>query len=172
MTKVFQGRLIDVHHRPVTLPDGRTESWEIIEHRGAVGILPLKEDGTAVMLRNWRPTVDMYLVEIPAGMMEEGETPEETALRELAEETGYRAGRLEYLGKTYSAVGVGRFVLHMFVATDLEQGERHPDPNEFLELLEIPLDELDRMACAGELEDGKTLSCLKLYEAHRDAAKA
>ncbi len=127
----------------------------MVVHPGAVVVLPV--DGEYVYLeRQWRPSVGRWLIEAPAGTLEEGESPEDCALRELREETGIAAGTLEPAGKFYSSPGYSTEVLHMFLASDLSVGEPSPEPGERIEVLRVSLREAVRWVMEGRIEDGKT----------------
>jgi len=130
-----------------------------------VGVLPLHEDGTVTLIRQLRPAVDRQLLEIPAGRLDPGEDPAACGERELAEETGLTAGRLEPLGSMYSSPGVFDEVIHLYLATELVQEDPSPEHYEDIETVRIPLNEALRMAAEGEICDSKT--CLALFRASR-----
>ena len=158
--KIYDGAIIHVRRDRVLLPNGHTSTREIVEHPGGVGILALEADGTVWCVRQYRYPFSRTLLEVPAGKLEPGEAPELAAARELSEETGLTAGRLQYLGANYTSPGYSEEVLHIYLARDLHRGAAHLDPGEFLNVERHPLEELVQMALNGELCDGKTTVAL------------
>lgn len=150
-----------------TTSSGQTDSRAVVRHPGAAVLLPLLDDGRVVLIRNYRPSVDKKLVELPAGTLDPGERPEETARRELAEETGYRARSIELLTSFYASPGILDERMHVFVATGLEPGPTQLDHGEEIELLPVAWDEALTMARDGRIEDAKTLAALLYYNAFR-----
>src|SRR5713226_6346111 len=130
---VFQGRKIKVAIDTSTLPDGRTIQRDIVIHPGAVAILPLVDADHVCLLRNLRPIVGETLWEIPAGTLEPNEAPERAAIRELAEETGYRAARWRKLGEFFPSPGVLSERTHLYVAEELTPGTMRLEADEQLE---------------------------------------
>lgn len=137
---------------------------DVLLHPGAVVILPLLDGDRVVMLRQYRPGPLEWLYELPAGTVEEGEDPEETARRELVEETGYEAGRLRLLFKVYPSPGVSTEVMYMYLAEDLRYVGARPEKGEFLETVVLGLDEAVDMVRRGEIVDGKTVMLLLYYD--------
>ncbi|MEM0029431.1 MAG: NUDIX hydrolase [Candidatus Nitrosocaldus sp.] len=158
---VYRGKVITV--RIDELGNGKVR--EVVEHRGSVAILPLLDDGRVVLERQYRHVIGRELIEVPAGMVEEGESVEAAAQRELMEETGYRAGRLEYIGRCYMTPGYCNELIHFFIASDLEKatGTSSMDEDEEIELLVISMDEAVEKVLANEIEDAKTLYALLRY---------
>jgi ADP-ribose pyrophosphatase len=136
-------------------------------HPGAVAILPLVDDRRICLVRNRRPSIDRTLVEIPAGTLEVGEEPAVCAARELAEETGYTAGRLERLAAFYLSPGILNERMHVFTAHGLVAGPARREANEEIENLVVETDEALEMIARGEIEDGKTIAALLFYNAFR-----
>jgi ADP-ribose pyrophosphatase len=157
---LFEGRRFRVERRVETGPDGREHLRDIVRHPGAAVILPLLDDGRLCLVRNYRPAVRETLIELPAGTLEPGEDPARTALRELAEETGYRAGRLERLISFYSSPGILDEHMHLYLARDLTPGPMALDPGEQLEPLLCSWQEALAMIDRGEIHDAKTLAGL------------
>ena len=135
----------------------------VIVHPGAVGVLPILDDGRVVLLRQYRIAVDAYLIELPAGTLEPGEEPIVSAQRELIEETGYTAGKIEPLITFYSSPGILREQLRLFVATELTPGETALEDGEDIELFVADWDEIRDMIARGEITDAKTLIGLLHY---------
>lgn len=161
---VYTGRKITVAVDTFTGPDGQVVRRDLIQHPGAVVILPVLDADHVVLLRNKRWVVGETLWEVPAGTREAGEPVEECARRELAEETGYTAARWRSLGYLYASPGVMDEKLFLFVAEGLTAGEARPEADEELEPVTVPLAEAVRMCLAGEVKDAKTITMLLLWE--------
>lgn len=157
---LFSGKIITVRLDRAQLPNGRIASREVVEHPGGVAILPLFDDGTVPLVRQFRYPFGRAVDEVPAGKLEPGEDHRLAGERELSEETGLSAGSLTYLGALLLSPGYADEVLHLYLARDLTQGERHPDEDEFLELRRAPFDELVAQAMDGTLQDAKTVAAL------------
>ena len=136
----YHGVIVNVRLDEARLPDGSTAKREVVEHPGGVTVLPLEADGTVWCVRQYRYPFSRTLLELPAGKLEPGEAPERAAARELSEETGLSAGRLQYLGANFTSPGYSQEVLHIYLARDLHHGAAHLDPGEFLNLERYPLD--------------------------------
>jgi len=132
-----------------------------------VAIVPLLADGSVCLIRNFRVSVQQTLIELPAGTLEPSETPEQTARRELQEETGYRARRIYPLRAFYLSPGILDERMHVFVAEDLEAVGTAREPGEQIENLIVPWSEALRMVHAGEIQDAKTIAGLLLLDQQR-----
>lgn len=163
----FRGRKIQVALDTLTLPDGRTVQRDLIIHPGAVAILPVVDAEHVCLLRNYRFIVEQTLWEIPAGTLEPGEPPDQAAIRELEEETGYRAGRWQRLTEFYPSPGVLSERTHLYVAHDLTPGPTRLEPEEKLEPQVVPLRDALSWALDGVIRDAKTLVALLWWERHR-----
>lgn len=161
--QVFDGDLIQVKVDTVLFPNGNQRTRETAQHPGAVAILPVLPDGRMVLVRQYRYAVGRPLLEVPAGTLDSGESPEACALRELAEETGYRSTNLRKLCQFYCSPGWADEILHVFVATDLVSGASSPEEDEDLELVEIAPDDVQRLIAQGEIADAKTIVSLLGY---------
>jgi ADP-ribose pyrophosphatase len=151
--------------------DGSIHSRDTVQHPGAVAILPLLDDGRVCLIRNFRIAVGKTLIELPAGTLEAGEQPEDTAARELAEETGYLASGIEPLREFTMSPGILNERMHLFVARGLRPGPTAREPGETIQNIEVSWAEAMRMVDSGEIEDAKTLVGLLFYDRLRMAAK-
>ncbi len=158
----YRGRVITLEVYSV---DGRTR--EIVRHRGSVGILPV-EGKYVYLIRQYRYPLDGYIVEIPAGTLEEGESPEECALRELKEETGLIADELHKMFEAYLVPGYGTEKMHFFLAKVKEKGNMETEEDERIEPFRVTLEEALSMVERGEIVDAKTMLALLWYSSHLD----
>ncbi len=152
---VFEGKLIRVRKDVVTTVNGESVR-EIVEHQGAVVILALLPNGNVIMERQYRKPVENVVFEVPAGLIDPGEEPEEAALRELREETGYRADDIRFLTTAWPSVGFSKEEVHLFCCTGLVPGETDFDDNEAIDTEEHHIDKLCDMVMAGEIPDAKS----------------
>ncbi len=162
--RVFEGRVVMLRVDDVRLPNGRETKREVVEHKGAVAIVPLLPGNRVVLIRQWRHAVGEELLEIPAGTLEPGEDPLACAHRELAEETGYEASLLEPIASFYTSPGFTNERLHLFLATGLRPTERAPDEDELIETVPVPWEQAMTMCTDGRIVDGKTLFGLAVAE--------
>lgn len=160
--KIFEGRIVSLNLEEHELPDGRRAVFEMVRHPGGAAILPLLEDGRVLLIRQFRPAGGGMVWEIPAGRLEPDEEPEACVRREIQEELGYRAGKVEKLGEMLTAVGFCDEVVHLYLGTDLEPVERALEPDEYIEVVDMPLAEALEMVERGEIPDGKTQLALLL----------
>jgi ADP-ribose pyrophosphatase len=160
---LFQSKLYRIEKTWQTGRSGQPLERHVIVHPGAVGVLPLLNDGRVVLLRQYRVAVDAYLIELPAGTLEPGEEPLASAHRELIEETGYTAGKMEPLITFYSSPGILYERLHLFVATKLTPGKTALEDGEDIEPLIADWHEIREMIARGEITDAKTLIGLQHY---------
>lgn len=160
---IYRGRVFEVRRDRVRIR-GRSIVREVVVHPGAAAILPILSDGKILLIRQYRYPVDENLLEIPAGTLEEGENPEECALRELEEETGYKAGRLMLLTSFYMAPGYSSEYLRLYLAEDLERGVQRPEIDEEIELVEMGLEEALKAVREGLIKDSKTIIALLYYQ--------
>jgi len=141
----------------VTSEGGKTKTREIIRHPGACVIVPLLDDGRVCLIRNWRIAAGQTLIELPAGTLEPPEPPHVTAERELIEETGYRAKKIEFLHAFFLSPGILDEKMHLYVATGLTPGQTALEEGEEIENLLVPWDEAIAMVFRGEIQDAKTI---------------
>jgi len=153
---VFEGAFLKVRRDLARLPDGRTAPREYVVHPGAAAMVPLFDDGTVLVERQFRYPVGRTFVEIPAGKIDPGETPLQTARRELVEETGFRAREWAFLTRLHPAIGFATEVMDVFLCRGLEPVGQQLDDGEFLELERVSVDWLLERLLRGELTDVKT----------------
>lgn len=154
---VYTGKVITLNVDTVKLPNGVTVDLETIRHPGAAAVVPIKEDGTVVLIRQFRHAAGGFIYEIPAGKLSPGEDPLHCAARELEEEVGYRAGAFELLSSIFTAPGFADEVIHVYKATGLTKGRQQLDRDEVLEIVEMPLNQAITHIQDGTIRDGKTI---------------
>ena len=154
---IFEGNLLKLRVDTVKLPNKKTHKREIVEHPGSVAIVPQFEDGKIILVRQFRQPAKDVTVVIPAGTLSLGEKPDDCALRELIEETGYLARNLEKLFSCYTAPGYSSEKIHIYHAYQLEKKEQQLETDEFIHLLIIDLLKAIDMIRKGEIEDAKTI---------------
>jgi ADP-ribose pyrophosphatase len=162
---LFEGRRFRVQRLFQRVSDGTLHPRDVVRHPDAAAILPLLDDGRVCFVQNYRVAVDETLIELPAGVVEPGEDPAQTARRELAEETGFQARNIQLLATFYTSPGILDERMHLFLATSLEPGQATPEPGEDLQPLLTTWHEALRMAQDGRIRDAKTLAGLLWYEA-------
>ena len=160
---VLEGERFNVHQMELVGSDGNTYHREVIRHPGAVVLLPLLDDDTVVLIRNSRQSVGETLLELPAGTREPSESPEETAARELIEETGYRAGHFSKIHEFYSAPGICDELMHLFVAKQLVLGDHQREATEQIENQIASRTEVVNLIADGKIRDAKTLVALYAF---------
>ena len=170
--RLYQGRIVNLDLDAVRFPDGSTGALEMLRHPGASAVVPFLDDPASpdprvLLIRQFRHAADGVIWEIPAGRLDPGEQPEECARRELAEETGMRAGRLERLTTVYTTPGFTDERIHLFVASGLEEGAHNREADEFLELCPTRWSVTMGLIEHGEIMDGKTLIALLYLRAFR-----
>ena len=163
---LLKGRAFAIRRDTLKTPDGRETKFDIIEHGGSVIIVPLDADGNLIFVRQYRHAAGMDLLELPTGTLEEGEDPAVCAAREIREETGFAAGRIEKIGDFYLAPGYSTEFMHVYLARDLRHDPLEADADEFLSVETIPLAEAIQMAERGEMPDAKSLAALLLAKPH------
>lgn len=160
----YEGVIVRVRMDRAELPNGRLAPREVVEHPGGVAVLPLTDEGKVLCVRQFRYPFGQVLLEVPAGKLEWQEEHRGAALRELKEEVGAVPERLDYLGKIYPSPGYSAEVLHLYLARGLTRGEACPDEDEFLNIEELPLEELVAQVMAGELPDAKTVAAVMMTQ--------
>lgn len=159
---VFEGNLLTVRRDTVELPNGKHATRELIQHPGAVAVVPIRNDGKILLVRQFRYPVDQLTLEIPAGKLDSGEAPEACAKRELEEETGYKAKKLRLLSSILTTPGFTNEVIHLYLAEDLVLAEQCPDEDEFIDVEVFTKEEIRKMIENGTICDAKSLLGLLL----------
>jgi 8-oxo-dGTP pyrophosphatase MutT (NUDIX family) len=159
---VYQGRVFTVRKDTVRTPQGIVVPLDIVDHRGAVTLIPVDRDGQILFVRQYRHPAGKFLLELPAGVMESGEPPEVSAHREVREETGMAAEKLVKVGEFFLAPGYSTEYMHVYLATELYHAPLPGDPDEVLSVVKIPIQEAYRKALEGEIQDAKSLAALFL----------
>jgi ADP-ribose pyrophosphatase len=166
-TRILQGEVFSVDRVEWTDSSGRALSRHIVRHPGAVTVVPELADGRLVIIRNWRVSVQRWLLEFCAGKLEAGEAPLAAAARELEEETGYRAGHVAPIGQYLTSPGFADERMHAFVARDLRPVPRNLQPGERIDVEVHAPDAIARMISDGSIEDGKSIAAFALWKAVR-----
>ena len=157
---VFEGKIVTVRVDAVSLPNGVKVVREVVEHRPAVAIVPFDDNGEVILVSQFRYPVGEQLLEVPAGIIEVSETPEQCADRELQEEIGYRAREMRSLGSFWTAPGFSDELMYAFIATGLEPSRLESDEDEDITVVRVPVSRIREMIEAGEIRDSKTIAAL------------
>jgi ADP-ribose pyrophosphatase len=170
--RLYSGRIVNLDLDTVRFPDDSTGQLEILRHPGASAVVPFLDppglaDPRVVLIRQFRHAADGFIWEVPAGRLDAGESPESCAERELEEETGMRALRLERLTTIYTTPGFTDERIHLFLAEGLEPGAEHREADEFMELHTLRWSEVMRLVGGGEVVDAKTLVSLLFVQSFR-----
>jgi ADP-ribose pyrophosphatase len=160
-TEIYRGRYFSFVAEDVTLPNGCRAEMAMVRHPGSVGVVPLVDDGGVLMERQYRHCVRDYLLEIPAGTLETGESPSACARRELEEETGYTAAEIIPLGRTHILPAYSDEVIHLFMARGLAPARQRLDPDEIIRTEPYPFERLMEMIAAGEITDALAVLALQ-----------
>jgi ADP-ribose pyrophosphatase len=162
--RIFTGNLLNLNADRVLLENGIKTFREYVSHPGAVAALPFLTDEDIILVKQYRYPTDEYLLEIPAGTIKKGETPEQTIIRELQEEINYKPGKLENLGWVYLSPGYSNEKIHLFKAIDLKECSLQSEEEENIEIVKMKIEEVVSKINSGEIKDGKTviavLSCI------------
>lgn len=162
---VQKGAIIDYYQDTIKVPNGNIVKWDFIKHKGAAAVVPVDDKGRLIMVRQYRNALDRYTLEIPAGGLNgENEPTDQAALRELTEETGYHAEKIELLLRIRTTVAFCNEKIDIYVATGLTPGKQHLDEDEFVTVKAYELDELISMILDGTIEDSKTVSAILAYK--------
>ena len=161
---IHKGVIIDYYQDTIKVPNGNIAKWDYIKHKGAAAVVAVKDDGKLLMVRQFRNALDRETLEIPAGGLNgTGEPTDIAAARELEEEAGYTAGKLELLISIRTTVAFCDEKIDVYVATDLKRSRQHLDEDEFLDVETYTIEELIQMVYDCKIQDGKTVAALLAY---------
>lgn len=164
---VYKGSIIDYYKDTVQVPNGNIVKWDFIGHKGAAAVVPVDKDGKILMVRQYRNALDRYTLEVPAGGLNGADEPTKTAAaRELEEETGYRAERLDFLISIRTTVAFCNEKIDIYVANDLVESKQHLDEDEFINVEAYSVAELTEKIYDGTIQDSKTICAIMAY-AHK-----
>jgi ADP-ribose pyrophosphatase len=158
--EVFRGRTVHLDVDRVRLPNGKEMDFEMIHHPGAAAVVPVLDDGTVLLIRQYRYATGGYLLEVPAGKLDKGEAPETCAIRETEEEVGYKPARLQALGWIWTTPGFADEKIWLYLATGLEPTRQTLGDDEVLSIERMPLREAVEKAARGEIHDCKSVCSL------------
>jgi len=168
--EIFKGKILTLVKDKVLLPNNNEAEREIILHKGAAAIVPVDDEGRIIFVRQYRHPIGEELLEIPAGLLEEGEEPLESAKRELEEETGYKYSKIRFICKMISSAGFCNEIVHIYLATELKKGKQNLDEDEFISLERYTFEEAVEMIFDGRIKDSKTIAGIlgakQLLESH------
>lgn len=157
--KIYKGKIIDVNVHTVELPNGRKSSREIVNHSGGVAVIAYKDKDTILLVEQFRKPIEKIILELPAGKIEKDEDIELCGIRELEEETGYKAKEFSYLGKIVTSPGFCNEYIYIYRAESLYKGEDNlGDEDEFINVKEMKIEKIKEMIKSGEITDAKTIS--------------
>lgn len=163
----YKGHFLSVKKDEIALPDGNTAFREVVDRGAATAILPIDNEGNVVFVRQYRHAFQEMMLEVPAGIMEEGENPESCAKRELEEETGYKADTLDFVCEMYPTPGFCKEKLYLYLAENLKIGKQNFDDDEFIEVEKYTLQQALDMIKKGEIKDAKTILLLFAYQSKK-----
>jgi ADP-ribose pyrophosphatase len=165
--EIFKGRIIRLVNKDLVLPNGRNTTFSIVEHPGAVAIVPVFDNGDVVLLRQFRPTIGAELYEIPAGTLEPGESPLATAKREIVEETGFKARKWQKIAEFYTAPGFCTEYMHVYVAQGLSPASAEGDADEIIRPIRMSLKKALQLVQQKKVRDAKSIAGLLIYHGNR-----
>lgn len=161
---IHKGRIFDYYQDTMETPEGKTVVWDTIEHNGAAAVVPVREDGKLLLVRQYRNPVERQTLEIPAGKRDSvNESTYDCVVRELEEETGYRSENIELLIRFVSAIAYSSEKIDIYVAKDLKPTAQHLDEDEFIDVVAYSTDELKTMIFDGTIQDSKTIAAIMAY---------
>lgn len=162
---IAHGAILDYYHDIIKLPNGNIVTWDFIGNHGAAAVIPVREDGKILMVRQYRNALDRETIEIPAGKLEQPEEPaKNAAARELEEETGYASEKLEWLISIRTTVAFCNEKIDIYVAHNLKKTAQHLDEDEYINVEAYTVDELCDMIYSGKIEDSKTVAAIMSYK--------
>ncbi|MBN1188410.1 MAG: NUDIX hydrolase [Dehalococcoidales bacterium] len=168
---IFEGRILKLRVDTVRTIDGRESTREVVEHSPCIAVVPVDGHGNVLLVRQYRQAIGKELLEVPAGGIDEGETPEEAVIREMQEETGYRPRKTVRLAGFYLTPGFSDEYLHLFLSTDLVPGRLHAEDTPGIELVPVPVADIPALLASGKIEDSKTYAGLLMYLQYQNSDK-
>ncbi len=162
--RIFKGKLLSIYRRIVKHEDGTVWERETASYNGNAAAIVAVDGGELVLIKQFRPSVEETLIEIPAGRIDQGETPEHAAVRELEEETGLKAVNIEKVAEFYTSPGFTDEKIYLFYADKFEKGSVHLDEGEVLRIFRLPINEVNDYLFSGKIKDGKTFIGLLLWK--------
>jgi ADP-ribose pyrophosphatase len=162
--EIFNGRIVHLFVDQVLLPNGEESSREVVKHPGAVAIIAVNKEGKLLLVRQYRYPLAGIIYEIPAGKLEPNENPDDSALRELEEETGCRCEKMEKIASFYSSPGFSDELLHVYFTDSLIEGRQHLDQDEFLEVCAVDLEEATQMVEDHRIFDAKSVYAVQYLQ--------
>ncbi|MDK4102987.1 NUDIX hydrolase [Staphylococcus pseudintermedius] len=168
---IYKGKIIEVEKHKVSLPNNETAYREVVKHSGAVAICALTPDQQVILVKQYRKALEQELLEIPAGKLEPGEDRESAAMRELEEETGYKAKKLTLIGEVYGTPGFSNEKISVYFADNLVEGKVNLDEDEFVEKVRYSLDDVKKAVEARTIEDAKTFIAFQHLLLHYNHSK-
>ena len=160
---IYEGAILKLRLDDVMLPDGKQTRREVVEHSDAVAIVAVDSEENILLVKQFRKPVEEELLEVPAGCVEPGEEPAATVSREMREETGYRPNKIKKLGGFYSSPGFCTEYMHVYMATNLVADRLHAEDTDDIEVIHVPLDNIEGLIDSGALRDAKSIAGLLLY---------
>lgn len=164
---IYSGRVVTLKVDTIKMPDGRETTREIVEHEDCIAVVPVDDKDNVLLVRQYRKPVEKELLEIPAGGIDSGESPEDAVRREMQEETGFLPRKLVKLGGFYSAPGFCTEYLHLYLASDFIPSQLHADDTESISLELVPVTEIPELLTSGRIEDAKSIAGLHMYLEYR-----
>ncbi|MFC1517213.1 NUDIX hydrolase [Candidatus Margulisiibacteriota bacterium] len=164
----YKGKVIDLKLDTVELPSGKASLRECVIHEPTVAVLPIKDNGKIILIKQYRHCTEKELLEIPAGSIDKGESVEDTVQRELAEEIGYEADKLEKICEAFTTPGFTNEYMYFYVAKELKEKKKKGDEDEFIEVLEYTIAEVQKMIEKKEIIDAKTILAINYYLLNKD----
>lgn len=162
--EVYKGKIFTIVQDEIQFDDGSVAQWDLVVHNGASAVVPVTANKQVILVKQYRNAKDGYVLEIPAGKLEEDEDPLVCAKRELEEEIGFKAGKITKICSMFTAVGFSDERLHLYMAEELQPGKQNFDEDEYIEVVAYPIDEAVEMIFSGEICDSKTIAGLLAVE--------